>query len=636
MKFLKILAFFLFVINSFSQVKENDSIAFSNFLIEKDYLTKKNIYRSILTDNPSIKTTKEWLNFFKNEETKYKNSFSELYFITLCKVYLLNHKGFYEKSNEIITQFYYKNKNVSEKDKLCILLNILYKNCIRLNKVSELIIINKERLQTCFPSSIAFYDIYSKVGLLDLAIKNYKEAKFYQKNGTNFESGKNQNNIGVFFKRGKKYDSAFYYFDKSLTILDKLKEKDFVKDQKKLNFWIALVKGNLGECYLEFKEYDKALDLFIIEEKESKKFYQKRPWIFQDDYYKNMATCYLNTGKLSLAKKYIDSLLYKKNDFLYSKLKSEYFSVTKRYDSVYYYNKIYVEISDSIAKQEKKELNSSFVKLIDFQEELASQEFKIIEAQKENKLNKRDLIVISIILVISLLFIVTLINLIYKKNIQKGIIEKQNVSINNSLSEKNILLSELHHRVKNNFQVMISILNLQLQKIKNSEFKDTFQYSINRVTTIARIHDKLLKNDNLSRIPLYNYIENIVDDLKIIYNSLHAVKININIDPKLLIYIDQTQALGLIINELITNSYQYAFSNQKDNLINIAITEKEGVIYFNYSDNGIGFDLNKINKNNFIGITLLQRLVNQLGTTANITPKDGMKITFSFTNKLER
>ena len=237
-----------------------------------------------------------------------------------------------------------------------------------------------------------------------------------------------------------------------------------------------------------------------------------------------------------------------------------------------------------------------------------------------------------------MIFLITLIAilviLIYKKSNQKGIIERQNESINSSLLEKNILLGELHHRVKNNFQIMISILNLQLQKLKNNEFKTTFQYSINRVTTIARIHDKLLKSKSLSEIGTKDYIDSVIDDLKIIYNSLDAIDIRINVDSKIFIFIDQTQALGLIINELITNSNKYAFTRKTNNLIQLNIVEKEGVIYFDYLDNGVGFDLNNINKKNSIGLTLIQRLVNQLGTEADINSKKGMRITFSFKNKL--
>jgi|TARA_B110000240_G_scaffold121369_1_gene135618 two-component sensor histidine kinase len=631
MKFLKIIALFLFVINSFSQDQKNDTIILNSFLNQTNYSNKKiQLFKRILVSNSSTKTTEEWIHFFNKEETKTINNFNELFYIVQCKSMLYIHVEAYEKSNDILYSFYYKYKNVANKDKLCSILNTLSNNYIKLNKKSELLLINKELLEIC-PKISKLYGLYSKIRLVDLAIKNYKKTNPYKGNDTDFNTGKNQNNIGVFYKRDKKYDSAFYYFDKSLNILEKLKQKGTVENKEKLNYWIGLVKGNLGECYLEFKNYDKALELFSDEEKEARIWFEIKKWIYEDDYYRNIATCFLNTGKLNLAKKYIDSLFLKKNTLYYTKLKSEYFDITKRYDSAHYYNKLFLNKSDSIEEQNKQELNNIILNLIDFQEELVTKE---LEIEEHDKLHHRELIIILFILIFLITLIAILVILIYKKSNQKGIIEKQNESINSSLLEKNVLLGELHHRVKNNFQIMISILNLQLQKLKNNEFKTTFQYSINRVTTIARIHDKLLKSKSLSEIGTKDYIESIIDDLKIIYNNLDAIDIRINVDSKIFIFIDQTQALGLIINELITNSNKYAFTRKTNNLIQLNIIEKEGVIYFDYLDNGVGFDLNNINKKNSIGLTLIQRLVNQLGTEANINSKKGMQITFSFKNKL--
>lgn len=631
MKFLKIVALFLFVINSFSQNQKNDTIILNSFLNETSYSNKKTqLFKRIVVSNSSTKTTEEWIHFFNKEETKNKNNFLELFYIVQCKSMLYIHGKAFEKSNNILYSFYSKYKYVANKDKLCNILNTLSNNYIKLNKKSELLLINKEQLEIC-PKISKFYKLYSKIGLVDLAIKNYKKTNPYKGNDTDFNIGKNQNNIGVFHKRDKKYDSAFYYFDKSLNILEKLKQKGTVENKEKLNFWIGLVKGNLGECYLESKNYDKALELFSDEEKEARIWFKIKKWLYEDDYYRNIATCYLNTGKLDLAKKYIDSLFLKKNTLYYTKLKSDYFDTTKKYDSAHYYNKLFLNKSDSIEKQNKQELNNIVLKLIDSQEELVTQE---LEIEEHDKLHHRELIIILFILIFLITLIAILVILIYKKSNQKGIIEKQNESIKSSLLEKNVLLGELHHRVKNNFQIMISILNLQLQKLKNNEFKTTFQYSINRVTTIARIHDKLLKSKSLSEIGTKDYIESIIDDLKIIYNSLDAIDIRINVDSKIFIFIDQTQALGLIINELITNSNKYAFTRKTNNLIQLNIVEKEGVIYFDYFDNGVGFDLNNINKKNSIGLTLIQRLVNQLGTEADINSKKGMQIKFSFKNKL--
>jgi two-component sensor histidine kinase len=633
MKFLKTITLLLFVTNSFATIKKNDSLKSITFFNYTNYDIKKvRLFNNIVLSNSSGKSTKEWIHFFNIEETKYENNFSELFHITRCKTILYNHTGNFEKSNKILYSFYYKYKNTANKNKLCQILKTLSNNCIKLNKKSELLLINKEQLEIC-PTSATFYELYSKIGLVDLAIESYKKKTSYKKKGKSFRHAKDFNNIGALYKKGEKYDSAFYYFNKSLKIFQQIKQKGVLKNKEKLNFWIGLVKGNLGECYLEYKNYYTAIKLFSVEEKEARKWFKGKLWPYEDAYFRDIATCFLNTGQLNLAKKYIDSLFFKKNIFFYTKLKLDYFNATKKYDSTYHYHKLYVKIYDSIAKQNKQNLNNSIKKLIDFQEELVAQKFKIAEIKEDHKFHHRELIIISIILALLVILTIALMYYILKKNNQKVIIEQQNEAIKKSLLEKNILLSELHHRVKNNFQIIISILNLQLRKIKDHQLKNTFQYSINRISTIAQIHDKLHQNKNLHKIILYTYIENIINNLEIVYNSLKAITIDINIDPKISIHIDQTQALGLIINELVTNSNKYAFSKPTDNLIHITIKEKKGIIHFSYTDNGQGFDIDKIITENSIGLTLIQRLANQLGTKVDITAKKGMSTTFSFKKK---
>ena len=630
MKLLKTIALLLFVINSFAEVKKNDSIKSNSFLNDTTYDIKKvRLFKNIVLNNSSGKTTKEWINFFNIEETKYKNNFSELFHIMQCKTILYNHLENFEESNKILFGFYYKYKNDTNKTKLCQILKTLSNNCIKLNKKSELLEIYKEQLEIC-PSNTTFFQLYSKIGLVNLAIESYKNTASFKKNGKSFSHGKELNNIGVLYKKAKKYDSAFYYFNKSLKTFQQVKQKGVLKNKEKLNFWIGSVKGNLAECYMEYKNYYKAIALFRIKEKEARKWFNGKLWPEEDAYFRDIATCLLNTGKPSLAKKYIDSLFFKKNILFYTKLKLEYLNATKKNDSTYYYHKLHLKIYDSIANQNKEELNNSIIKLLDPKEKVIAKKFQIAESEEEHKFHHRENIIISIILAVLVVLTITLIHLIFKKNNQKIIIEKQNKIISESLLEKNISLNKLHHGVKNNFQTIISILNLQLRKIKDHQLKNTFQYSINRISTIAQIHDELHQNKNLHKIILYYYIESIINNLEIVYNSLKAITIDINIDPKISIHIDQMQALGLIINELITNSNRYAFSKTTDKLIRITIKEKKGIIYFSYTDNGQGFDINKIATENSIGLTLIQRLANQLGSNADITVKNGMNTTFSF------
>ena len=152
---------------------------------------------------------------------------------------------------------------------------------------------------------------------------------------------------------------------------------------------------------------------------------------------------------------------------------------------------------------------------------------------------------------------------------------------------------------------------------------------------MSKIHNSLYSKNQLDEIDLLNYVVILKDYLM---NSIinPDVKVNyiINIVPGLFINNDQKTTIGLIINELITNSLKYAFINQKNNLITISIIKTENYYYFTYTDNGKGFDYNNYDKTKSIGLNLILRLVNQLGEEAEITVNQGMMIKFKFSDKI--
>ena len=171
---------------------------------------------------------------------------------------------------------------------------------------------------------------------------------------------------------------------------------------------------------------------------------------------------------------------------------------------------------------------------------------------------------------------------------------------------------------------------MQMNRLSNDELKTTFQYSINRISTIASLHQDLLKDETISKISLNKFISTIVNDLKKVYGTLELVKFKIDIQENLFIHIEQNQALGLIVNELITNSYKHAFNMSINNEICIKVLEKENKVYFEYKDNGIGFNASKVDKSKSIGLILIQRLANQLKANATINSENGTTVHFNF------
>jgi PAS domain S-box-containing protein len=206
--------------------------------------------------------------------------------------------------------------------------------------------------------------------------------------------------------------------------------------------------------------------------------------------------------------------------------------------------------------------------------------------------------------------------------------------IKSSLAEKEILLREIHHRVKNNMQVISSLLNLQADKTKDTKYNDIISESINRINSMALIHNLLYQSENLSEINFKYYVSELCNSLLSIYN-LPERRINITYDiEKIELKIDTAIPCGLIINELVSNSLKHAFPSALSGDITISVKKrKSGTIQLSVHDNGVGLpedmDIKKINS---LGLQLVSLLTKQLngkliiksvnGTIAIITFKD--------------
>lgn len=203
--------------------------------------------------------------------------------------------------------------------------------------------------------------------------------------------------------------------------------------------------------------------------------------------------------------------------------------------------------------------------------------------------------------------------------------------INNSLKEKEMLLKEIHHRVKNNLMIISSLLNLQSRQIKDKVSKDIFKESQNRARSMALIHERLYQSTDLKRIDFGDYIESLSKELFHTYaGDLGRIELKINVED---IFLDINTAipLGLIVNELITNSLKHAFPDGKMGEINIDFHPLDDHYEFSVKDNGIGFpkDLDFHNTNS-MGMQMVTSLTDQIDGEIELNRSVGteFKITF--------
>lgn len=227
---------------------------------------------------------------------------------------------------------------------------------------------------------------------------------------------------------------------------------------------------------------------------------------------------------------------------------------------------------------------------------------------------------------------------------QMEIAERKRVEeqIKASLKEKEVLLQEIHHRVKNNLQVVSSLLNLQSRGVENQAAQQMFQESQNRILSMALIHEKLYRSQDLSGIDLAEYIRSLATDLMHSYRA-QSGPVSLNVDATdVFLSIDKAVPCGLIVNELISNALKHAFpehthasvheQNGRGNKIYIKLSaDRQRQVRLVVGDNGIGFpeDLD-VQSLDSLGLRLINTLVSQLEGTLELNNHDGAQFKLEF------
>lgn len=211
--------------------------------------------------------------------------------------------------------------------------------------------------------------------------------------------------------------------------------------------------------------------------------------------------------------------------------------------------------------------------------------------------------------------------------------KKLELIVKDSLKEKDKLLREIHHRVKNNLQIVASILNLQSRYVKDREDLRLFLESQMRINSMAYLHDQLYKSQSLNRIEMADYINSIRGELESLYDSfLKGINIRIEIPEDIAFDIDVANPLGLIINELLSNSLKHAFPEGKNGQVHISISrEAEEKYILLIEDSGVGLpeNFNPLSTET-LGLTLVNTLVEQINGRIEFTNNNGALVSVTF------
>ena len=200
-----------------------------------------------------------------------------------------------------------------------------------------------------------------------------------------------------------------------------------------------------------------------------------------------------------------------------------------------------------------------------------------------------------------------------------------------SLKEKEILLSEIHHRVKNNFEIISSLLDMASMGSDNKEIKKILLSSRTRIHSMSMIHSQLYQSDWFDRVDMVNHIKELSENLQILYTDEKNIKMEIESSE---VYLSLKQAIpcALIINELITNSLKYAFADRKHGKIHVSIHDaKDNNVLLRVKDDGVGINESVAVKAASLGLELVNHLVvGQLKGEISIRHDDGTDICIEF------
>lgn len=515
--------------------------------------------------------------------------------------------------------------------------------------------------------------IYNYRGVYDKALQYYLESlKINEELGNRTGVSDNLCNLGAVFRVQKKYKDALAYQHRALKIDKEIGNKSHIAgDQTNIgntyydsgNYSMAIryynealktyrvladhqnaatVLNNIGAIYFSQNEFDKALENFgnalkIFEEKNDKL------GIAID--LNNVGQVYLNKEEYRKAKDYcLKSLEIATNIDAMDIQQINYENLatiaekTRMYKEAYEYLKLSAALSNKLLNEETSRQISELS--IKYETEKKEKENILLKEQTSGLhfLNNRQKTTANY-LIAGLIIIAGIGFVFYKRsrnkqranqNLEK-IVQERTAELQAKNKQKELMLQEIHHRVKNNLQLITSMLRLQRHFKGSKNVDEILDVCTDRIKCMAILHDKLYQSTDFSEINAEDYFTELSEYVSQNYDP--KTRIDLDIIP-LKLHIDKLIPCGLILNELVSNAHKYAFrSGEKNNQIDISFTRNNNgrLFHLKIKDNGAGlpekFDLNN---QSGLGLTIVHSLVEQLDGQIELMNKEGVLVDISF------
>lgn len=470
------------------------------------------------------------------------------------------------------------------------------------------------------------------------ALSYFEQAQeIYNETNSIFGQATVLNNIALIYKREKNLELAKQYFEQSL---ERYKEIDMQKN-------ISQLYINLGLLYKDFDDCDQALDYFSLALIIKKEISDRLGvgWCYQ-----YIGECYVHNKQFPEALDYylraleiMEDLKVAKNQLACYKGLAAIHAAMGNFEAAYEYKVNYSQLNDTVYSQ-------------DLTRHLAEQEARFASAEKEQELELKDLeiaqksavieknqiqmwaLIVGFLLVVAIAII-----FIQRFRIESRfhkVLEKQNEELRQtyenlkntviSKEEKEVMIKEIHHRVKNNLQIISSLINLQANNVKDLKVQRMFREVQNRIISMSLLHEQLYKAPDLAHVNVEDYLKVLLDNLMKIYADDKNIELQKDINVHSL-SVDTLIPIGLLINEVVTNSLKYAFKGRDEGEIEIELKPHNTGYVLRISDNGIGMPENQLDQyKDSLGMELISTFVSQLDGEVEVDVSDGTSYIVEF------
>lgn len=504
------------------------------------------------------------------------------------------------------------------------------------------------------------------------AIEYYLQAlPFFTAIQDTYFIGMMNNNIGAAYEYRREPEHSIDYYQKALVSFTMLKD----------TLWIANVLNNIGIQYNVAEDHEASLITFRKAEtyytalqdsaslavlktnmaenerlagryEEAKKLNEEYLTDYQKfhtadvlgNVHSSLARTSLAMGQLKEAMQHNQQSIEIriKNNFL-TNLPNNYetesliFEHKKNYKAALLAHKKFKTAQDSMFNKEKDERITTLITEYEIKEKdqeianLASQnELKTLRIEKTN----RQKLVYGLGAFCFLVFAGALYYLLRLKSRTNTELNEKNQLVTKALAEKDVLLREIHHRVKNNLQMISALLYLHGKSVDDSSAQEALRESRNRVQSMAIIHQNLYQGNDLLEVSINTYLDKLLQHLISSYNiEQNRIQISKKIDiPQM--DVDTVIPLALIINELISNALKYAFQGGGSGEIHVHLGEREGAILLEVNDNGVGIpDHFSVASSSNFGLKLVTILCDRLGATWKVQSRNGTQMSITIPQK---